>query len=125
MAEKIINFDGFIGFYGSTNLEKTREFYEGLLRLTLARNQKRCLIYKVTDKAFIGFCLREGPFVNNACSIITFVTKDVDTVYRRMCKHEIQCEGKPVLNEFFGIYHFFTADPDGNRVEVQQFLEPL
>ena len=74
MAEKIINFDGFIGFYGSTNLEKTREFYEGLLRLTLARNQKRCLIYKVTDKAFIGFCLREGPFVNNSCSLITFVT---------------------------------------------------
>ena len=125
MTEPMINYDAFIGFYGSTNLKRTREFYEGLLLLTLARNQKRCLIFRITDKAFIGFCLREGPLVNSSSSIITFVTQDVDVVYQRMRKQNIQCEGKPVLNKFFGIYHFFTSDPDGNRVEVQQFLEPL
>jgi hypothetical protein len=52
-----INFDAFIGFYAPTNLELPREFYEGLLGLTLARHQKRCIIYRVTGKAFLGFFL--------------------------------------------------------------------
>ena len=125
MAEDIINFDAFIGFYGSTNLERTRGFYEGLLGLALARHQKTCVIYRVTGKAFVGFCLREGSEVNNPNSIITLVTEQVDATYRRLHRHGIQVEGKPVLNEFYGIYHFFATDPDGHRVELQQFLDPL
>jgi hypothetical protein len=56
--------------------------------------------------------------------ILTLVTDFVDEVYDEFVRKDINTDGKPRLNERFQIYHFFATDPDGYRIEVQQFRDP-
>ena len=56
---------------------------------------------------------------------MTLVAEDVDAVYQRLKQFGVEIEAPPKLNEHYGIYHFFARDPDGYRLEVQRFLEPL
>jgi len=93
--------------------------------LKLVRDQGRCLIFQVSQQGYFGFCQHEGALPQHPGLIITLVTDEVDQVYQRLKRLHIETEAPPKLNESFGIYHFFARDPDGYRVEVQRFLEPL
>ena len=114
-----------ISFYPSTDLAKTRDFYEGLLDLKLARDQGTCLIFKVTAGAYIGFCRHSSVPEYHSGLIITILEEDVDTLYAKLDKANVFLENAPQLNETFQIYHFFTRDPNGYRLEIQRFLQPL
>ena len=50
---------------------------------------------------------------------------DVDGAYEVLVALGVETEAPPKLNERFGIYHFFARDPDGYRLELQRFNEPL
>lgn len=115
----------FISFYPCHDLSATRDFYERDIGLGLARDQETCLIFCVTKTAFVGFCQHEGDLPNHKGLIITLVTEDVDAVYKRLKQFGVETEAPPKLSEHYGIYHFFARDPDGYRLEVQRFLEPL
>jgi predicted enzyme related to lactoylglutathione lyase len=117
--------DAFIAFYPASDLAATRDFYERDLGLALARDQGSCLIFRVAGGGYLGFCQHERAASAHAGVILTLVLEDVDAVYRRLQRLAVETEGPPRLNEGFGIYHFFARDPDGYRLEVQRFLEPL
>jgi catechol 2,3-dioxygenase-like lactoylglutathione lyase family enzyme len=114
----------FISFYPSQDLAATRAFYEEVLGLKLARDQGSCLIFQVTETAFLGFCNHLEP-IESPAFIITLVLDNVDGVYRRLLQRHILIDASPTLNEKYQIYHFFALDPNGYKVEVQRFLDPL
>ncbi len=120
-----MNPTGFIAFYPCHDLAATTDFYTRDLGLTLARDQKSCVIFKVASEAYVGFCQHEGEIPRHQGVIITLLTDEVDEVYQRFLRLNIETEGKPKENDSFGIYHFFARDPDGYRLELQRFNEPL
>jgi catechol 2,3-dioxygenase-like lactoylglutathione lyase family enzyme len=122
-------FDAVIAFYPSRDLEANRAFYEGMLGLPLARDQQSCQIFAVTGGGYLGFChhdrLPDDGEEQHLGLILTLVTDEVDAVHARLDTLGVATDGVPRWNERYGIYHFFTRDPDGYRVEVQRFRDPL
>ena len=115
--------DSFIGFYPCHDLAQTSQFYQAL-GLEIARDQGSCVIFRVAAGGFLGFCQHdETP--KHPGLILTFVLDDVDGAYETLVELGVETEAPPKLNERFGIYHFFARDPDGYRLELQRFLEPL
>jgi catechol 2,3-dioxygenase-like lactoylglutathione lyase family enzyme len=122
-------FDAVIAFYPSRDLEASRAFYQDVLGLTLARDQQSCLIFTVVGGGYLGFCHHErlpsDGEEQHLGLILTLVTEEVDAVHARLDALGVATDGVPRWNERYGIYHFFTRDPSGYRVEVQRFREPL
>lgn len=118
-------FDSAITFCYTDNLARTSQWYEEVLGLTLAIDQGNCRIYRINGDSFIGFCERKAVSINHDDLILTFVTDDVDEWYERLKGKNAIVVGKPEKNEQYQIYHFFARDPNGYRIEIQQFLSPI
>jgi catechol 2,3-dioxygenase-like lactoylglutathione lyase family enzyme len=120
------DFETVLSFYGVRDLAATRDFYERDLGLRLARDQGSCLIF-AAGSAFIGFCGRDEGFEidGSLAPILTLVSEAVDAHYARLRSLGVETEAPPRHNERYGIYHFFARDPDGYRVEIQRFDDPL
>lgn len=120
--------DSFISFYPCRDLARTTQFYKAL-ELEVARDQGSCVIFRVAAGGFLGFCQHdetpEQKLPSHPGLILTLVLGDVDGAYEKLTELGVETEAPPRLNEQFGIYHFFARDPDGYRLELQRFLEPL
>lgn len=117
-------YDAFIPFYPVHDLAATRDFYERELGLELERDEARCLIFRAAQ-GHLGFCLHEGPLPDHEALTLSLVAPDVDSVYQRLRGLGVEIEQAPRRNEHYSVYHFLARDPDGYRVEVRKFLEPL
>lgn len=119
-----MNFDSGITFLPVRDLDATRVFYVQKLGLREVLDQGACAIFEVKPGCFWGFCNHFEPMADPNRVILTLVTEFVDEVYEDFVKKSISTDCKPRLNERFQIYHFFAEDPDGYRIEVQQFRDP-
>lgn len=117
-------YDAFIPFYPVHDLAATRDFYVRELGLELEREEGRCLILKAAG-GYLGFCLFEGPLPSHDELTLSFVAPDVDEVYRRLRQLGAETEQPPRRNEHYRVYHFYARDPDGYRLEIRRFIEPL
>lgn len=115
----------FIAFYPVRDLAATRDFYGRDLGLSLTRDQGSCLIYQAPAGGYLGFCQHETHTTSPDHLILTFVCSDVDAVYHRLRRFGVETEGPPTDRPEFGIYRFFARDPDGYRVEIQRFHQPI
>ncbi len=114
-----------ITFLHAGNLAETRQFYNSVLGLKVARDQGTCLIFKVNPSAFLGFCEHIEPLPAGRKVILTLVTEDVDGWYLHLKKNGAIIEEPPKAKPKFKIYHFFLKDPDGYWIEFQRFDNPL
>ncbi len=113
-----------ITFLPTNDLQATKEFYLERLGLPLVADQGVCLIFKVTDAAYFGFCSHLQTITKPDSVILTIVADDPDA-WHRHCQHAgIETDSPPKLNKNYGIYHFFARDPNGYRVEFQRFDDP-
>ena len=119
-----MNFDSGITFLPVRDLDATRVFYSQKLGLRDVLDQGVCAIFEVRPGCCWGFCNHIEPMADPNRVILTLVTDFVDEVYDEFLRKDINTDGKPRLNERFQIYHFFATDPDGYRIEVQQFRDP-
>jgi predicted enzyme related to lactoylglutathione lyase len=110
-----------IVFFGTRDLSITSSFYKGLIGLELFRDQGTCQIFSAGG-GMIGFCDHLQVIPREDTPIITLLTDEVDEFYKRLIKAGVECT-EPTVNEKFNIYHFFTRDPDGYRLEIQRFLD--
>ena len=117
-------FEDAVGFYDTQDLEKTHEFWHGVVGLPLALDQGACRIYQISECGFIGFCHRAEPYTERAPLIITLVTEAVDERIAEMKGRGLVLEREPAFNPKFRIYHAFFRDPNGYLVEVQRFEDP-
>ncbi len=114
-----------ITFLHSDDLQTTRHFYCAILGLPLVRDQGSCLIFRVTEGAFIGFCGHITKINSDRSVILTLVTDEVDEWYSTLMERGINLISEPKHNPKFQIYHFFFHDPDGYWIEIQRFDDPL
>jgi catechol 2,3-dioxygenase-like lactoylglutathione lyase family enzyme len=115
--------DAFISFLPSEDLDRSADFYERVLGLSLTVDQGACRIYRVTDTAFLGVCLRE-PFEGPAGAVTTIVADDVDGWCERILAEGWAVRSGPQFSETYKIYHAYVDDPDGNLLEIQRFDDP-
>ena len=105
------------------DLEESCRFYSEKLGLTLWRDAGVARIYTVSDSSLIGVCTAfDDRVVEPKGSMITLVTDDVDGWYETLQERGVIVEAPPHTLEQFGIYTFFTRDPNGYVIEFQQFL---
>ena len=116
-------FKEFITFLGTKDLNKTSDFYQNILGLTLYKDQKICLIFNINKQSKIGFCEHLPVGHDIKSPIITLVTEEVDEVYNKLINKGLKIVESPKLNKKFNIYHFFFKDPNGYTIEIQRFLE--
>jgi len=116
-------FKEFITFLGTNDLNKTSNFYEHILGLTLYKDQDACLIFNINNQSKIGFCKYMSIIHDDKSPILTLVTEDVDKYYNKLIKAGLNIEEKPQINRKFNIYHFFFKDPNGYTIEIQKFLD--
>ncbi len=115
--------DAQITFLPSSDLGRSRAFYEGMLGLELVTDQGTCHIYRVTTGAFLGVCIRVTVHQTEGV-IVTLVVDDVDGWCKRIIAAGGRIESGPDHNDRYGIYHAFLRDPDGHLLEIQRFDAP-
>ena len=114
-----------ITFLHAQNLAETRQFYMDIVGLPLARDQDSCLIFKVTQDAYLGFCEHIEPIPPGRKVILTLVSEDVDGWYAAVRQNHQDLIDPPRYNPNYQIYHFFIPDPNGYWIEIQRFDQPL
>lgn len=114
-----------ITFLHAQDLEETRKFYTEVLGLTLARDQGVCLIFEITQSAYLGFCAHIEPIPPGRKVILTLVSDDVDGWYTALKESGQNIIDPPTANPKYEIYHFFIPDPNGYWIEIQRFDQPL
>lgn len=117
-------FDAFIPFYPVHDLAATRDFYQRELGLELERDEARCLVFRAAG-GYLGFCLADGSLPDRNELTLSLVAPDVDAVYQHLRRLGVEIESPPRRNEHYRIYHFIARDPDGYRLEIRRFVEPL
>ena len=115
--------DAQITFLPSSDLERSRTFYEEVLGLELVTDQGTCHIYRVTREAFVGVCIKDMSHRTDGV-IVTLVTEDVDAWCERVIAQGGTIDRGPDHSDQFGIYHAFLRDPDENVLEIQRFDDP-
>jgi catechol 2,3-dioxygenase-like lactoylglutathione lyase family enzyme len=117
----VLPVDAHVTFLRVADLDRSHRFYSAGLGLTLVLDQGGCRIYRLTDQAYLGVCLREDPGSRGV--VVTIVTDQVDEWYERFGAAEGDVDGPPRDNAEYRIYHFFATDPDGHLLEVQRFWD--
>lgn len=120
----MLSADSFIGFYPCRDLRATTAFYTRL-GLPIARDQGSCVIFRVAAGGYLGFCEHDRALSEHPGLILTLVLDEVEAAYERLTALGVETEAPPAVNERFSITHFFARDPDGYRLELQRFHDPL
>jgi len=121
------NFDEMITFIYVSDLENSRMFYEEMLKFPLRLDQGSCRIVE-TNKGgggLLGYCVRDQNSDSANNLIITLVTSKVDEWYEYLINNGVQVPEPPSYNQRYKIYHFFFFDPDGYKLEIQDFRDPV
>ncbi|MCD6285405.1 MAG: VOC family protein, partial [Anaerolineae bacterium] len=106
-----------ITFLYTLDLATTAQFYEGTMGFPLVLDRGGCRIYRVIGEAYLGFCERASAPNAPKGILFTLVTDEVDAWYERLAAAGGPAgklvDDPPVVNETYGIYHFFARDPNG------------
>ncbi len=110
-----------IVFWGTRRLDAVRDFYVSRVGMSVWLEQADCVIL-AHGNLLVGFCSREDSDTGGLVTIFSPARAGVDAAYARFGG---EADAPPRLEEKYRIYHFFTKDPDGRRVEFQSFEHPI
>jgi catechol 2,3-dioxygenase-like lactoylglutathione lyase family enzyme len=113
-----------ITFLMTDQPEESARFYEEVLGLELALAKAHCRIYRVSKGAFVALCSADAATPEPKRTTISIQTDQVDAWFERLSGLGCEVDGEPRLSEQYGIYHFFTWDPNGYSIEFQHFEIP-
>ncbi|MHA1111202.1 MAG: VOC family protein [Promethearchaeota archaeon] len=115
-----------ITFLPCDSIEEVRPFYEDILKLKVALEQKRCILFKIGE-SYWGFCDHyEEQILNPERVCLTLVVDtrgQVDSWHKRLRKSMVPCKKRPAYNPDYKIYNAFYFDPAGYVIEIQAFDE--
>ncbi len=124
------NFSYPITFLPSRDLLETRQFYEKILKLPVALEQGKCIIFKIGTKnhfSYWGFCSHYNEFITPAKRVcLTLVVEqkhEVDEWHQELLSNQVKCIKEPSQTQQFKIYNSFYEDPMGYTIEIQSFDE--
>jgi catechol 2,3-dioxygenase-like lactoylglutathione lyase family enzyme len=78
----------------------------------------------VGDEAYVGFCTRAGANRDSRDVIFTMVSHEVDAWHDYLVAQGVEIEKPPTLSETYNVYHIFFLDPNGYKLEIQEFKDP-
>lgn len=114
-----------ITFLPTTDLEKTKEFYGQVLNMPIALDQGQCVIFRVGEYGYWGFCEKEDTGILNPDAIcLTLVVEtpeEVDDWHEYLMESNIQVKRNPQYTPQYKIYNGFYLDPMGYTIEIQAF----
>ncbi len=116
--------DQCVTFIYTHDLAATTQWYEDVLGLECVLVQTCCKIYRTGGSGFLGICSRPNRTVEPRGVVFTMVSSDVDGWYARLKGKGVTIEGPPELSTEFNVYAFFAADPNGYKLEFQEFRDP-
>ncbi len=113
-----------VTFIYTRDIATSSGFLRDTLGLRLALNQNDlCHIYEVAPNAFLGVCVNREPPAEPGVTY-SFVTPDVDGMYRTLLSRGVVFEAPPKLSERFNVYSCFFRGIEGYRFEIQEFRDP-
>ncbi|KPK88403.1 hypothetical protein AMJ80_11095 [bacterium SM23_31] len=110
-----------IVFFGTNNLMDLKDFYEIRVGCEVWLDQGDRIIFK---KGNLLFGFSEQDEVDKE-GIITFFYNNKEEVDRIYEKFKATAVSPPSIDEKYRIYHFFTNDPEGRKLEFQYFDHPV
>lgn len=114
---------GSVTFLYTRDLPGTARFYAETLGLPLALDQGPCRIFRTGPSSFVGVCDKADRAVQPAGVVFTMITPDVDGWWERLRQAGVPLDGPPRYSPTFRVYAFFAFDPNGYRIEFQQFRD--
>ncbi len=108
-------------FLATKNLKTIRDFYLQKVGMQLWLDKGDCIILK-HGNMLLGFCEREEVERKGVVSIFLETKEEIDEKYEQFKE---TAKTAPQIREQYGIYNFFTKDPDGRELEFMHFLEPV
>lgn len=125
MSNELLPIDRLISWVYTPALDSTAEFYRDRIGLECVRVEGGARIFAAGDGGAIGVCEAfDDRVVEPQGGMISLVVDDVDAWHARLAERGVAIESPPHRIERFGIYTFFVRDPNGYRIEFQQFLDP-
>jgi catechol 2,3-dioxygenase-like lactoylglutathione lyase family enzyme len=120
------NIEQMITFIYVSDLNDSKRFYEEIMGFPLRLDQGTCRIVETNQKSggLLGYCDRDQKSAPVGNLIITLVTSSVDEWYDYLTGCGVNIPEPPKLNLNYKIYHFFFTDPDGYKLEIQEFRDP-
>lgn len=113
-------------FLHTTDLKKTKKFYNGILKLPIALDYPNVVVFKIGKGGYWGF-VKEDDITRNPNTVCLSITvkskKNVDDYYIMLNKKKVKCRIAPRDSPRYGIYTSFYEDPNGYTVEVQTFVD--
>lgn len=118
-------FDQQVTFIYTKDLENSAAFYHDTLEFEQVLDQGTCRIFRVSPNSFLGVCrCSENRPVSPEGIVITLVTREVDKIFQMLKSKGVGFDHPPKNNQEYNIRHCFFNDPDGYKLEIQQFFDP-
>ncbi|MBM3545675.1 MAG: VOC family protein [Alphaproteobacteria bacterium] len=109
----------------TNDLPGTARFYGETIGLEQVLDQGGCRIFKTSATSFIGVCpVRPGRFVEPKGVVLTLVTDKVDEWHEMLKAKGVIILEPPTFHPSFAVYCLFAADPNGYKLEFQEFRTP-
>ena len=112
-----------ITFLYTDDLPRSVAFYRHVIGLEPVIDQGRVMIFRVNPGAYLGVAdLPNRPRGTDGV-MVTFVV-DVDATAARLEAAGVVWDDPPALRMDGTVYAAFFRDPDGYRLEIQEFRDP-
>ncbi len=108
-------------FYGTKDLDRTREFYMSRVGMDIWLEQADCIIFQ-HGNLLLGFCQRDRCENKGIITIFFESREEVDAHYERL--RDIATT-EPGEIQKYRIYRFFAIDPENRCLEFQYFLDTI
>ncbi len=110
-------------FLYTDDLARAVAFYRDVLDLAPVVDQGRAVLFRVNDGAYLGVSDRPDRPRGTDGVMVSFVC-DVDATYAKLRARGVAFEGPPAAQMDGTVYAAFFRDPDGYRLEIQEFRDP-
>jgi enamine deaminase RidA (YjgF/YER057c/UK114 family) len=110
-------------FLYTDDLPRAVGFYRDVLDLEPVVDQGRAVLFRVNDGAYLGVCDRTDRPRGTDGVMVSFVC-DVDRTYAKLAARGVAFDGPPGPQMDGTVYAAFFRDPDGYRLEIQEFHDP-
>jgi catechol 2,3-dioxygenase-like lactoylglutathione lyase family enzyme len=113
-----------IVFTYTDDLAASSRFFQETLELEFVVDQGLCHIFRLSPTSYIGVCNIPGRPRATVGVTLTIVTPDVDGWHAFLTSKGLVYETAPRTSERFNVYASLFIDPNGYRIEIQNFLDP-
>lgn len=111
-------------FTYTDDLPASSRFFRDVLELEFVVDQGLCHIFRMSPTSYIGVCAVPGRPRATVGVTITIVTPDVDGWHAFLTGKGLVYQTPPTSSERFNVYSSLFIDPNGYRIEIQNFRDP-